>query len=75
MKDGLFTQNPEYHEEGNTLEDVVLDAMDAFYTFDEMEGNIFTDDDRLLFCEGFNQGMEAMRKKALTMLEEMKDGV
>jgi hypothetical protein len=52
-----------------------LDAMDAFYTFDEMEGNIFDDDDRLLFCEGFNQGMEAMRKKALTMLEEMQDGV
>jgi hypothetical protein len=55
--------------------DNTLDAMDAFYTFDEMEGNIFTDDDRLLFCEGFNQGVEAMRKKALTMLEEMQDGV
>jgi hypothetical protein len=55
--------------------DNTLDAMDAFYTFDELEGNIFSDDDRLLFCEGFNQGVEAMRKKALTMLEEMKDGV
>jgi hypothetical protein len=54
------------------MEDI-LDAMDAFYTFDEENDNIFDDDDRLLFCEGFNRGMEAMRKKALTMLEEMKD--
>jgi hypothetical protein len=72
MKDGLFTQNPEYHEKGDTLEDVVLDAMDAFYTFDEEQGNIFDDDDRMLFCEGFNQGMEAMRKATLTLLEGEK---
>jgi hypothetical protein len=55
-----------------TVEDVILDAQDAFYVFDEEQGNIFTDDDRLLFCEGFNQGMEAMRKATLTLLEGEK---
>ena len=54
------------------MEDIVLDAMDAFYTFDEEQGNIFDDDDRMLFCEGFNQGMEAMRKQALALLEKEK---
>ncbi|NCW02590.1 MAG: hypothetical protein EBW20_12370 [Betaproteobacteria bacterium] len=34
-----------------------------------------TDDDRLVFCEGFNRGQEAMRQKVLTLLGEMKDGV
>lgn len=55
-----------------TVEDITLDAMDAFYTFDEEQGNIFSDDDRMLFCEGFNQGMEAMRKATLTLLDEEK---
>jgi hypothetical protein len=53
----------------------MLDAQDAFYKFDDENGNIFDDEDRLIFCDGYNQGVEAMRKKALTMLEEMKDGV
>jgi hypothetical protein len=57
------------------IEDVILDAQDAFYTFDEEQGNIFDDDDRMLFCEGYNQGVEAMRQKVLTLLGEMKDGV
>jgi hypothetical protein len=57
------------------IEDITLDAQDAFYEFDEEQGNIFDDDDRMLFCEGFNQGMEAMRAKVLTLLGEMKDGV
>jgi hypothetical protein len=72
MKDGLFTQNPEYHEKGDTLEDVVLDAQDAFYEFDEEQGNIFDDDDRMLFIEGYNQGVEAFRKQALTLLYNMR---
>jgi hypothetical protein len=54
------------------IEDVTLDATDAFYTFDEEQGNIFSDDDRMLFVEGFNQGMEAMRKATLTLLEGEK---
>jgi len=57
------------------IEDVTLDAQDAFYEFDEEQGNIFDDDDRMLFCEGYNQGVDAMRQKVLTMLGEMKDGV
>ena len=55
--------------------DNTLDAQDAFYKFDDENGNIFDDEDRLIFCDGYNQGVEAMRKKALTMLEEMQDGV
>lgn len=58
-----------------TIEDVTLDAQDAFYEFDDENDNIFDDDDRLMFCEGFNRGQEAMRKATLTMLGEMKDGV
>ena len=54
------------------VEDVLLDAQDAFYVFDDEQGNIFTDDDRLLFCEGYNQGVEAMRKQVLTLLETEK---
>ena len=57
------------------IEDITLDAQDAFYEFDEEQGNIFSDDDRMLFCEGFNRGQEAMRQKVLTLLGEMKDGV
>jgi hypothetical protein len=57
------------------IEDITLDAQDAFYEFDEEQGNIFSDDDRMLFCEGFNRGQEAMRQKVLTMLGEMKDGI
>lgn len=52
-----------------TIEDISLDASDAFYTFDDEQGCIFDDDDRMLFIEGFNQGMEAMRKATLTLLE------
>jgi hypothetical protein len=55
-----------------TVEDITLDSMDAFYTFDEEQGNIFDDDDRMLFVEGFNQGVEAMRKATLTLLEGEK---
>jgi hypothetical protein len=55
------------------IEDVILDAQDAFYVFDDEQGNIFTDDDRLLFCEGYNQGVEAMRKATLTLLDKLKD--
>ena len=55
-----------------TVDDIYLDADDAFYEFDAENGNIFSDDDRLLFCEGFNQGMEAMRKATLTLLGKEK---
>jgi hypothetical protein len=55
------------------VEDILLDAQDEFYTFDDENGNIFSDDDRLVFCEGFNRGQEAMRAKVLTLLGEMKD--
>jgi hypothetical protein len=55
-----------------TIEDVTLDAQDAFYEFDEEQGNIFDDDDRMLFCEGYNQGVDAMRKQALALLEKEK---
>jgi hypothetical protein len=51
------------------IDDIYLDAQDAFYEFDDEQGNIFDDDDRLLFVEGFNQGMEAMRKAVLTLLD------
>jgi hypothetical protein len=57
------------------IEDIQLDAQDEFYVFDEENGNIFSDDDRLVFCEGFNRGQEAMRQKILTLLEEFKDGI
>jgi len=57
------------------IEDIQLDAQDEFYVFDEENGNIFSDDDRLVFCEGFNRGQEAMRAKVLTLLGGMKDGV
>jgi hypothetical protein len=56
-----------------TIEDVTLDAQDEFYVFDEENGNIFSDDDRLMFCEGFNRGQEAMRQKVLTMLGLMAE--
>lgn len=55
------------------IDDVLLDAQDAFYEFDDEQGNIFDDDDRLLFCEGFNRGVEAFRKEALTMLDKMRE--
>jgi len=55
------------------IEDIQLDAQDEFYVFDEENGNIFSDDDRLVFCEGFNRGQEAMRQKVLTMLGGMKE--
>ena len=64
-----------YGGNDDPIEDITLDAQDAFYTFDEEQGNIFDDDDRMLFCEGYNQGVEAMRAKVLTLLGEMKDGV
>ena len=56
-----------------SVDDVYLDAQDAFHEFDDEQGNIFTDDDRLLFCEGFNQGVEAMRKQVLTLLGRMAE--
>jgi hypothetical protein len=62
-------------EKAMQIEDIQLDAQDEFYVFDEENGNIFSDDDRLVFCEGFNRGQEAMRAKVLTLLGEMKDGV
>jgi hypothetical protein len=55
------------------IEDIQLDAQDEFYVFDEENGNIFSDDDRLVFCEGFNRGQEAMRQKVLTMLGGFKE--
>ena len=55
------------------VEDILLDAQDAFYVFDDEQGTIFDDDDRLLFCEGYNQGVEAMRSQVLTMLDKMKE--
>jgi hypothetical protein len=55
------------------VEDIILDAQDEFYLFDEENGNIFDDEDRLIFCDGFNRGQEAMRKKVLTMLGRMAE--
>jgi hypothetical protein len=54
------------------IEDIMLDAQDEFYEFDDENGNIFTDDDRLIFCEGYNRGVEAFRKQALTLLYNMR---
>jgi|688.fasta_scaffold54579_6 hypothetical protein len=71
----MTTFTTEDRIQAEKIEDVILDAQDAFHVFDDEQGNIFTDDDRMLFCEGFNQGMEAMRKATLTLLGEMKDGV
>jgi hypothetical protein len=64
-----------YGGNNDPIESITLDAQDEFYVFDEENGNIFSDDDRLVFCEGFNRGQEAMRKKVLTLLGEMKDGI
>jgi hypothetical protein len=61
-----------YGGNNDPIESITLDAQDAFYVFDDEQGNIFTDDDRLLFCEGYNQGVEAMRKQVLTLLETEK---
>jgi hypothetical protein len=55
------------------IEDIQIDAQDEFYVFDEENGNMFSDDDRLVFCEGFNRGQEAMRQKVLTMLGLMAE--
>ena len=55
------------------IEDIALDAQDAFYEFDDENGNIFDEEDRLIFCDGYNRGVEAFRAKALTMLEKMKE--
>jgi hypothetical protein len=38
------------------VEDILLDAQDAFFEFDEENGNIFDEEDRLIFCDGFNRG-------------------
>jgi hypothetical protein len=55
------------------VEDIILDAQDEFYLFDEENGNIFDEEDRLIFCDGYNRGQEAMRKKVLTMLGRMAE--
>ena len=55
------------------IEDITLDEQDEFYNFDQENGNIFDDDDRMIFCEGYNRGMEAMRIKVLALLEKMKE--
>jgi hypothetical protein len=64
-----------YIKRGNDMqvEDILLDAQDAFFEFDEENGNIFDEEDRLIFCDGFNRGQEAMRKKVLTMLGRMAE--
>lgn len=68
----MTTFTTEDRMQAEKVEDIVLDAQDAFYAFDDEQGNIFTDDDRLLFVEGFNQGQQAMKEKILTMLGEFK---
>jgi len=68
----MTTFTTEDRIQAEKIDDVMLDAQDAFYVFDDEQGNIFTDDDRLLFCEGYNQGVEAMRKATLTLLEGEK---
>ena len=55
------------------VEDIILDAQDEFYLFDEENGNIFDEEDRLIFCDGYNRGQEAMRKRVLTMLGRMAE--
>ena len=54
------------------IDNMMTDAQDAFYAFDDENGNIFDDDDRMIFVEAFNQGQEAMRAKVLTLLDKMK---
>lgn len=68
----MTTFTTEDRMQAEKVEDIVLDAQDAFYEFDDEQGNIFTDDDRLLFVEGFNQGQQAMKDKILTLLGEFK---
>lgn len=55
------------------VEDIDLDAQDAFYDFDDENGGIFDDDDRLMFNEGYRRGAEAMREKVLTLLEKERN--
>ena len=64
-----FTTEDRVHAE---IENTLVDAEDAFYAFDEEQGNIFSDDDRMVFVEAFNQGQEAMKAKILTMLGGFK---
>jgi hypothetical protein len=63
-----------YGGNNDPIEDITLDAQDAFFEFDDENGNIFDEEDRLIFCDGFNRGQEAMRKKVLTMLGRMAEG-
>jgi hypothetical protein len=57
----------------NTVEDVLLDADDAWVEFTEdiMQS---TDNElgEMYFKEGFNRGVEAMREQVLTLLEMEK---
>lgn len=57
----------------NTVEDVLLDADDAWVEFTE---DIMQSEDNELgemyFKEGFNRGVEAMRSQVLTLLETEK---
>lgn len=64
-----FTTEDRMHAE---IEHTLVDAEDAFYAFDEEQGNIFSDDDRMVFVEAFNQGQEAMKAKILTLLGGFK---
>lgn len=57
----------------NTVEDVLLDADDAWVEF--TEDIMQTEDNELgemYFKEGFNRGVEAMRSQVLTLLETEK---
>lgn len=67
-----FTTDDRMQAERVVDEVELTDASDAFYTFDEEQGNIFTDDDRMIFIEAYNQGQEAMKAKILTMLGGFK---
>ena len=68
----MTTFTTEDRMQAEKVEDITLDANDAFYAFDDEQGNIFSDDDRMVFVEGFNQGQEAMKAKILTLLGEFK---
>ena len=57
----------------NRVEDVLLDADDAWVEFtDDIMQSEDNELGEMYFKEGFNRGVEAMREQVLTMLETEK---
>ena len=56
------------------IEEIHLDEYDAWNEFcDEYQDEDFTDDDEMLFCDGFKRGKEAMMHAVLDLLKKSKE--